>query len=99
MPFEPIRRIIPKAIQEANIAPQLNAVRVLEVFQQVLVGLWGEEKAGFITPISFQQGELKVKGTAAAALQELRTYLPQILNELNRGLGQRVVRKIKLMDG
>ena len=98
MSFEPIRRILPKAVQSAAIEKQITAVRVLETAQRVLRRLWGDEKAKYIEMISFAEGMLKLRALASAAAQEIKIAQIQIQNEINRELGSKVVHTIRVIS-
>jgi len=98
MSFEPIRRILPKAISEAGITRQVNAARILEEAQAVVQAYWGEEKAAFVEVVSFQEGVLKLQATAPTALQELKLWEIRIQNELNRRLGSKIVHRMKIQS-
>jgi len=94
MPFEPIRRILPRAIQNAGISRQVTASRIIESAGETVNALWGEEKAAFVRAVSFHDGILKLVATSPAALQELRLWDVRLQNELNRRIGSKVVQKI-----
>lgn len=94
MPLEPIRRILPQAVRSAGISEQVNAARVLHEAHQVVVRLWGEEKAPYIQGISFKEGVLKMGSSAPAALQEIKLQGVRVQNEINRGLGAKIVKHI-----
>ena len=93
MPFEPIRRILPRAIQDAGISRQVTAARIIEETQDVIRALWGDEKARYVEVVSFHEGVLKIAATAPAALQELKIWEVRLQNEINRRLGYKVVQK------
>ena len=98
MAMQSIRSILPKAIQDAGIAEQVTAVRVLEVANETLVRLWGEEKASFVVPMSFVSGALKFRVQSGPAIQELKMMEAQLKNEVNRTLGKKVVSEIKVVS-
>lgn len=99
MSFLPIRKIIPKALQDAGITRQVTSVRVLEESSAVLRRLWGEEKASFVQPVSFGEGVLKLSTRAPAAMQELRVWEVRLQNEINRSLGSRVIVSMRFVSG
>ena len=94
MPFEPIRRILPRAIQDAGLTRQVTAARIIQTAQEAVLALWGEEKAAYVHVVSFHEGTLKMAATAPAALQELKVSEVRWQNEINRRLGSKVVHKI-----
>ncbi len=91
MSFEPIRRILPKAIQSAGISTQVTSARVLEQAKELILTLWGPEKAKYVEPISFHEGIIKWKVYAPIALQEIKIWEARLINELNRSLNKRAV--------
>ena len=97
MGFESIRRIIPQAIQQANVKVQIDAVRILEVTLECITQFWGEEKARFIQPISFQKGELKIKALSPVAAQEFRQIQQRVQNEVNKKMGTKTIQSIKVL--
>lgn len=96
MAFDSIRKILPSVVRGRGIAPQLQTRRVLEEAMTVLRSLWGEERAALVQPVSFHEGVLKLSSSSAGAMQEMRVHHVAILNEINRKLGERLVRSIVL---
>lgn len=91
MAFQSIRRLLPNAIQSAGLNEPVTTVRVLEEARLALIRLWGEERAAFVTPLSFQTGVLKLQVRAPSALQELRLMETRLQNEINRALGEKKI--------
>jgi len=98
MSFEPIRRILPKAIQSAGISRQITAVRVIDEAMKLIRTLWGEEKARYVECVSFVGGVLKIRALAPAAMQELKIWQIRLQNDLNRALGGKVISQIIVTD-
>lgn len=98
MPFEPVSRILPKAIQKAGISRQVTAARVLEEWATVLKQLWGEEKAAHIEGVSLANGTLKLRSRSGVAAQELKIWEARLVNQLNRELGSRIVEKLDVRN-
>jgi hypothetical protein len=67
---------------------------VLEHAVAAVLGLWGEERARFVTPVSFADGALKFESISAVAMQQVRVDEVRILNEINRRCGSRRVTRI-----
>lgn len=99
MAFQPIRRILPSAVQKAGISRQVEATRVLEIAKECLGKLWGEEKAACVDAVSFAAGELRLFSRLPAAIQELRMWDVRLRNEINRQLGGKVVHTLRIMHG
>ena len=95
MSFQPIRKILPQAIQSAGIQRQVTAARVMEEAQAALRRLWGEERAAYARPVSFKEGVLKIAALAPAASQELKLISVRLQNEVNRVLGSKIVHQIQ----
>jgi hypothetical protein len=98
MAFQSIRRILPQAVQQAGWSEPVNTVRVFEELKATLTRLWGEERAAFVAPLSFQAGILKVHARAPSAMQELRLIETRLQNEINRALGEKKVVKLLFVD-
>ncbi len=96
MAFQSIKRIIPGAVQKAGITRQVEAVRVLEVANECLKRLWGEEKAAYLVAISFAGGELRFYAHVPAAIQELQMWDIRLRNEINRQLGGKIVLVLRI---
>lgn len=94
MPFEPIRRLLPRAMQQAGIQKQVTAVQVVEIAQKTLVAFLGTERASLIRVAGFVAGELKLETTSSSASQYLRVESIRIQNELNRAIGRKEVQRI-----
>ncbi len=98
MSFEPIRRILPKAIQTAGIARQVNAARVVEEAATLVRNAWGEERAAYVRIVSFSDGVLKICALAPIALQELKLWEIRLQNDLNRLLGGPIVKRLQFIS-
>lgn len=99
MAFQPIRRILPGAVQKAGISRQVEATRVLEISKECLARLWDEEKASHVDAVSFAAGELRLLSHVPAAVQELRMWDVRLRNEINRQLGGKIVHTLRIMHG
>ncbi|MCI0479028.1 DUF721 domain-containing protein [Candidatus Uhrbacteria bacterium] len=95
MAFEPIRRILPKVVASHGMTTQLRVRRALEAMSSVLAATWGTERAAYVRPVSFREGELKVEVRSAAALQEIRMDETRLLNGINRAMGERAVVRLR----
>lgn len=95
MGFQPIRKILPHALQSAGIAQQVTAARVIQIAQDTFLRLWGEEKAACLYIGSFQDGILTIRSTSPAAQQEIRVHQVRLQNEMNRVLGARRILSIR----
>jgi hypothetical protein len=98
MSFEPIRKILPKAIAEVGISRQVKVAQVLDVAGAMFLQVWGEERAAFVKPVSFLEGTLKVRTLAPIAAQELKMQEATLVNELNRRLGARVIFRLSVLQ-
>lgn len=99
MAWQPIRRILPVAIQNKEVARKLEATRVIQIAHDVLVQLWGEEKARYIQFQSFASGQLTALALAPAAAQELNYLNIRFRNELNRQLGSKAILSLNIRQG
>lgn len=98
MSLESIKRIIPSALKHTGIDKEVLATMVLTEASKSLERIWGPEKAKYIEPLSFKAGCVLIRSHSSAASQLLRTVESQWINEINRGLGQKKVFAIKLVD-
>lgn len=87
---------MPKAIREAGIQEKMTSVKVLESSSRILKGRWGEEKASLVEFVSFMQGTLKVQTSSPGAMQTLKMEQISFLNDLNRLLGEKAVKKLDI---
>lgn len=99
MAFEPIKRVLPKALEQAGIKRQIDAVRVLEVARSSLEAVWGADKAALVIFISFSGGTLKAQSSVPAAVQELKLIDTRLRNEINRSLGSLTVKALSVRHG
>ena len=98
MSFESLRHIVTRTVRHSQTTKDLQVARVFECARVVLHKLWGEERAQFVTPISLVEGALKFEVTAPAAKQQMTLDLPRLKNEMNRQLGDQVVKSIVLQS-
>lgn len=96
MSFEPIKRLIPKSLENAGWKPQIDAMMILDTANKVLLGLWGAEKASRITFVSVKAGCLKATSSSGVAIQELKIMEVRLLNEINRALEAKKVFSLKV---
>lgn len=99
MAWQPIRRILPGAIMNREVAKKVEATRLLQMAQDCLVKLWGEEKAGYVQFQSFAEGQLTAYASAPAAAQELRVSEMRLRNEVNRMVGTKAVISLNIRHG
>jgi len=94
MSFESLRHIVSKTVRNPQTSRDLQIARIFDVARVVLGKLWGDERAAYVTPVSFKEGILKFDATAPAAKQQMSIDLPRIRNEINRQLGDAIVKNI-----
>ncbi|MFO0764426.1 MAG: DciA family protein [Patescibacteria group bacterium] len=99
MAWQPIRRILPGAIANREVAKKVEATRVLQMAHMCLVQLWGEEKASYVQFQSFAEGQLTAYASAPAAAQELRMTEMRLRNEVNRMVGMKAVLSLNIRHG
>jgi hypothetical protein len=96
MSFDSFRNILSQNLQKSALKKEFQIARVFDAFNAVLLSLWGEERAKFVTPVSFQEGVLKIATTSSVARQQFMMDQARLKNELNRKLGSLVVRSISV---
>ena len=99
MAWQPIRRILPGAIMNREVANKVEATRILQMGQECLIKLWGEEKASYIQFQSFAEGQLTAYASAPAAAQELRLTEMRLRNEINRMVGSKAILSLNIRHG
>jgi hypothetical protein len=97
MTMQPIKKIIPSFIRSHGFGDQLQAQQVVELSASVLRGLWDEERASYVIPISFQKGKLKCEANSSSALQQLTVDQTKFLNEINRRLNGQFVKSLHVV--
>ncbi|MBD3251851.1 DUF721 domain-containing protein [Candidatus Uhrbacteria bacterium] len=96
MAFSSIKRILPTSIQKAGIDHQVSATFIVDQARDAIIRLWGEERASFVNPLSYQNGVLKVDSYSASAAHALKTIEVQWMNEVNRALNERKLTRIQI---
>lgn len=92
-----MRNILAQRMQAATpLSAELRIARIFEAWNRILAKLWGEERAAFITIISFKDGVLKVSTSAPAAKQQLQLEQIKLINEVNRQLGAKAVIRLSV---
>ena len=94
MPFESMRRILVSHSAAPSRTRDLQIARIFDVSKTVLARIWGEDRAAYVSPVSFTEGTLKLETTSPAAKQQLGIDAIRLQNEINRQIGSLVVRKI-----
>ena len=77
-----------------EVAKKVEATRLLQMAQDCLIKLWGEEKASYVQFQSFAEGQLTAFASAPAAAQEMR-----LRNEVNRMVGSKAVLSLNIRHG
>ncbi len=95
MAFQPIRKLLPQALQSAGISQQVTSARVVHIAQEAFLRLWGEERAAHLSIVSFHEGMLTIRTTSPGAQQEIRVQQIRLQNEMNRVLGVRRILSIR----
>ncbi len=96
MSFQPIRKLLGGVVANHGLSQQIVARKVLELVPSVLPQLWDPDRAKYISVVSFREGVLKLESISAVALQQLHLDETRFMNELNRQLGERIVRRIEV---
>lgn len=97
MAFDSIKRIMPKAIEAMHITPQMEAVRILQLFGPVLASFWDETRAAYLEPVSFSHGALRLRVKSGVAKQEFKLIEVEVQNALNRQLGGKYIKTFELL--
>ena len=99
MGFQKLGGIQSESLQKfGNLRRNVDAVRVMEVAKTVLTALWGPEKSAMVRGVSFHDSELKLAASASIVVGELKLIETRFLNEINRALGARIVKTLKIVQ-
>lgn len=94
MGFESLRHIVTRTVRNPQTTRDLQVARIFDATKVILFKMWGEERAAYVTVVSFKEGTLKCETTSPSAKQLLVTDMPRIKNEINRQLGDIIVKSI-----
>ncbi|MFH1621044.1 MAG: DciA family protein [Patescibacteria group bacterium] len=94
MSFEPLRKIISRSSGGFAFSKELQIAQVFDAFTVVMQNLWGDDKASFLSPVSFREGKLRIQSIAPSAQQQFNVEGVRIKNEINRKLGNQTVKSI-----
>jgi hypothetical protein len=97
MSFEPMKRILSRAVQRAGLETQVSAARIVSEAEEALIRLWGTERASYVSVVSAREGVLKVRVLSPAAAQTLKKDEVAWMNEVNRAMGERRIHRIALV--
>ncbi len=98
MSFEPLKKIISRSAGNFVFSKELQIAQVFDAFVRVMENLWGREKAVYLSPVSFQEGRLKIRSTSPTAKQQFSLEVTRIKNEINRKLGGQIVKIITVIS-
>jgi hypothetical protein len=96
MSFQPIRRILPFSVRKAGLEEPVTAARIVLEAEAALTRLAGSEQAAFTDVVSVSDGVLKVIVRSPSASHMLKTIETPLLNEINRALGDRKIRALRI---
>jgi predicted nucleic acid-binding Zn ribbon protein len=94
MSWEPLKHILSRSVSGPGASKDFQIARIFEIFRNLLQKIWGEEKAAYVSPVSYKEGVLKLETTSPAAKQQIALDEQKLKNELNRQLGKLVVKSI-----
>lgn len=94
MSFESLRHIVTRTVRNPKTSSDLQVARIFDAAKVVLSKMWGDERAAYVAIVSFKEGALKCETTSPSAKQLLQTDLPRFKNEINRQLGDSIVKSI-----
>jgi hypothetical protein len=83
-------------VRNPQTSKDLQVARIFNIVHTVLQKFWGEERAAFITVVSFADGSLKCTTASPSAKQQMTLDMLRIKNEVNRQLGDQIVKFITI---
>ncbi|MFA5107510.1 MAG: DUF721 domain-containing protein [Patescibacteria group bacterium] len=84
------------SLARAKIKPQVEASKVLEYFETLLIEHWGKKVTTRVKPLSLVDGTLRVAVLSSVLAGEVRLREHQLLKKINQRYGQPKVTKIAL---
>lgn len=94
MPFEPIRELIPKAIDRSGDPPALLGSQVIALWPGVVRRVMPEKAWDKSRARKLSGGQLTVDVSSPAWVPEYRLRFPQLLREINRSARRNIIRQI-----
>lgn len=91
--FKDLKSILPKTIKRAGITNQLENLRVLELYGNIVKRVI-DNSENTLRPIYVKDNILTVAALSAEAVKELRYFEAKIILEINGKIGSEAVKKI-----
>jgi predicted nucleic acid-binding Zn ribbon protein len=94
MPFEPIRNLLPQAIERSGDPPALLASQVVALWPNTVRQVMPEKAWDKSRAKKMSAGQLTVYVESPLWAQEFKLRFPQLLKEINRQAHRNVVKQI-----
>lgn len=91
--FKDLKSILPKTIKRAGITNQIENLRVLELYGNIVKRVI-ENSENTLRPVYVKDNILTVAALSAEAVKELRYFEAKIIQEINGKLGKIAIEKI-----
>lgn len=93
--FFPLKNILSHHIKRSGIGRQVLAAQAVEIFNQIIAEMFGENILKKARAISLRNKVLTVSCLSSVLVQEIYLKRNKIIRELNKRLGQEIIEKIK----
>lgn len=95
--FLDIKKLLDSSINRAKIRPELEAVRVMNLFQELAKSCWGEVISSEMKALYIKNGCLTVAVLNNIYAQEIRLKEADFVREINTKMGKIIVVKIRCL--
>lgn len=97
MSFQPFQKFIPKAANHYGIGSELKAAYICDQFRRMIPEIFKtkENPENYVSPAYYRNNQITINVNSSAWAQEIITRKPQIIAELNRRLGEKIIKDLR----
>ncbi|MEA3272932.1 MAG: DUF721 domain-containing protein [Patescibacteria group bacterium] len=99
MALNPLGSMLKGSLAKKGALTRIEATLILAEFEKVVLKVLGRKFEDVFQTVSFKDGTLIVICESSVAVQELRLNEAMLICELNKILGDKVVREIRVYRG
>ena len=96
MSLKPLGGMLKKNLSNKGALTRIEATLILAEFEKVVIKMLGENFRGVCEPNYFKEGVLAVTCNSSVVMQELKLREAMIICELNKILGDKIVKEIRI---
>jgi len=93
--MQSIKDLLPKAVKQAGISRQIEAVQVVQTANEVIAELIGPGAIQRAQAIYFKDKTITIACLSSILSQELQLAQPQIIDRINQRFDQSIVAKLR----